>query len=88
MPAQARLRCQPVRGWGLRATTSADGILANPGALSGLDFQVRLKGASMADLYEVTGLVLPNTPPFETNGRLTGSLEPERAVWQYTDFRG
>ena len=67
---------------------SADGILANPGALSGLDFQVRLKGASMADLYEVTGLVLPNTPPFETNGRLTGSLEPERAVWQYTDFRG
>ena len=67
---------------------SAEGILANPGALSGLDFQVLLKGASMADLYELTGLVLPNTPPFETNGRLTGSLEPERAVWQYTDFRG
>lgn len=67
---------------------SAEGILANPGALSGLDFQVLLKGASMADLYELTGLVLPNTPPFETNGRLTGSLEPERAVWQYTDFHG
>lgn len=67
---------------------SAEGILANPGALSGLDFQVLLKGASMADLYEVTGLVLPNTPPFETNGRLTGSLEPERAVWEYTDFHG
>lgn len=67
---------------------SAEGILANPGALSGLDFQVLLKGASMADLYEVTGLVLPNTPPFETNGRLTGSLEPERAVWEYNDFHG
>ena len=67
---------------------SAEGILANPGALSGLDFQVRLKGDSMADLYEVTGLVLPNTPPFETDGRLTGSLEPERAVWQYDDFDG
>ncbi len=67
---------------------SAEGILANPGALSGLDFQVVLKGASMADLYEVTGLVLPNTPPFETDGRLTGSLEPERAVWQYNDFDG
>ena len=67
---------------------AAEGILANPGALSGLDFQVLLKGASMADLYELTGLVLPNTPPFETNGRLTGSLEPERAVWQYTDFHG
>ena len=67
---------------------SAEGILANPGALSGLDFQVLLKGASMADLYDLTGLVLPNTPPFETNGRLTGSLEPERAVWEYTNFRG
>lgn len=67
---------------------SAEGILANPGALSGLDFQVRLKADSMADLYELTGLVLPNTPPFETDGRLTGSLEPERAVWQYDDFDG
>lgn len=66
----------------------AEGILANPGALSGLDFQVFLKGASMADLYEVTGLVLPNTPPFETDGRLTGSLEPERAVWEYSNFDG
>ncbi|KQO20047.1 AsmA family protein [Acidovorax sp. Leaf78] len=67
---------------------SAEGILANPGALSGLDFQVLLKADSMADLYEVTGLVLPNTPPFETDGRLTGSLEPERAVWQYDNFDG
>ncbi len=66
----------------------AEGILANPGALSGLDFQVFLKGASMADLYELTGLVLPSTPPFETDGRLTGSLEPERAVWEYKNFDG
>lgn len=67
---------------------SAEGILANPGALSGLDFQVALTGGSMADLYELTGLVLPNTPPFQTKGRLTGSLEPERAVWEYNDFHG
>ncbi len=67
---------------------SAEGILANPGALSGLDFDVALKADSMADLYEVTGLVLPNTPPFRTRGRLTGSLEPERAVWEYSNFRG
>src|SRR3989344_3701505 len=67
---------------------SAEGVLANPGALSGLDFQVFLQGGSMADLYDLTGLVLPNTPAFETRGRLTGSLEPERAVWEYNDFRG
>lgn len=67
---------------------SAEGVLANPGELSGLDFQVFLQGGSMADLYDLTGLVLPNTPAFETRGRLTGSLEPERAVWEYNDFRG
>ncbi|MBY0412501.1 MAG: AsmA family protein [Burkholderiaceae bacterium] len=67
---------------------AAEGVLANPGALSGLDFQVALKGASMADLYELTGLVLPSTPPFETDGRLTGSLEPQRAVWEYRKFDG
>lgn len=67
---------------------SAQGVLANPGALSGLDFQVALQGDSMADLYHLTGLVLPSTPAFETRGRLTGSLEPERAVWEYSDFNG
>lgn len=70
------------------AALSAEGILANPGALSGMDFDVVLKADSMADLYEVTGLVLPNTPPFETRGHLTGSLEPERAVWSYSNFKG
>lgn len=70
------------------ATLSAEGILANPASLSGMDFDVMLKADSMADLYEATGLVLPNTPPFETRGHLTGSLEPERAVWSYSDFHG
>lgn len=67
---------------------SAEGFLANPRALSGMDFDVQLSGNSMADLYDVTGLVLPNTPAFRTRGRLTGSLEPERAVWQYSRFDG
>lgn len=68
--------------------TAVQGILANPGALSGMDFQVMLKGASMADLYALTGLVLPNTPAFQTRGRLQGSLQPGRAVWDYRDFSG
>lgn len=67
---------------------AAEGFLTNPGALSGLDFQVFLKGASMSDLFGLTGLVLPSTPPFETKGRLTGSLEPKHAVWKYNDFDG
>lgn len=71
-----------------RLETAVQGILANPGALSGIDLQVMLKGASMADLYALTGLVLPNTPAFQTQGRLQGSLQPGRAVWDYRDFTG
>lgn len=68
--------------------TAVEGIVANPGALSGMDLRVILKGASMADLYALTGLVLPNTPAFQTRGRLHGSLQPGRAVWDYRDFTG
>ncbi|GKS91330.1 AsmA family protein [Acidovorax sp. SUPP2539] len=65
-----------------------EGILSNPAALSGMDLKVMLKAESMADLYDLTGLVLPNTPPFRTSGRLVGSLEPDNAVWEYRDFDG
>ena len=74
------------RAGSLRA--QAEGILANPRELSGMDLQVELEGASMADLYALTGLVLPSTPAFKTKGRLLGSLAPETAVWEYRDFDG
>ncbi|MDN5540042.1 AsmA family protein, partial [Comamonas sp.] len=66
----------------------AEGILDNPKTLDGLDFQVQVRGKSMADLFELSGLLLPATPPFETNGRLIGSLAPGKAVWQYEKFQG
>ncbi|MFT3815432.1 MAG: AsmA family protein [Acidovorax sp.] len=65
-----------------------EGTLANPAALSGLDVRLALRADSMADLYGLTGIVLPNTPPFQTTGRLVGSLQPKQAVWDYRDFRG
>jgi len=68
--------------------TEVEGILANPAALTGMDLQVMLKASSMADLYALTGLVLPNTPPFQTRGHLVGSLAPEQATWDYKDFQG
>ncbi|NMM79326.1 membrane assembly protein AsmA, partial [Acidovorax sp. SRB_14] len=65
-----------------------EGTLTNPTALAGMDLRVLLAGATMADLYALTGLVLPNTPPYQTNGRLVGNLTPERATWDYQDFHG
>lgn len=64
------------------------GTLSNPLALDGMDLQVSLQGASMADLYDLSGLVLPSTPAYATHGRLVGSLEPGRARWEYKDFDG
>lgn len=66
----------------------AEGFLDNPKTLDGLDFQVKVLGKSMADLFELTGLLLPATPPFETSGHLIGSLQPGKAVWQYEKFQG
>lgn len=80
-PLQVKARAGSVQA-------EAEGILANPAALSGLDFQVALKAASMADLFDLTGIVLPNTPPFQTRGHLVGSLAPESATWEYRDFSG
>ena len=66
----------------------AEGFLDNPRTLDGLDFQVRLRGRSMADLFDLTGLLLPATPPFETSGHLVGSLQPGKAIWSYEKFQG
>ncbi|GGH54093.1 hypothetical protein GCM10010975_10290 [Comamonas phosphati] len=66
----------------------AEGFLDNPKTLDGLDFQVRLRGSNMADLFPLTGLLLPATPPFETSGHLIGSLQPGKAVWDYQKFQG
>ncbi|WP_423453932.1 AsmA family protein [Ottowia sp. VDI28] len=71
-----------------RLGATAEGIIENPRALSGLDLRVSVKGDSMAQLYGLTGLVLPDTPPFQTRGRLVGSLKPNGAVWSYNDFTG
>lgn len=68
--------------------TEVEGILANPAALDGMDLQVMLKASSMADLYALTGLVLPNTPPFQTRGHLVGNLRPDQATWEYREFHG
>ncbi len=71
-----------------RLGATAEGHIANPRHLSGLDFEVSLRGGSLADLYPLTGIVLPDTPPFSTRGQLVGQLKPDAAVWDYRDFSG
>ena len=67
---------------------NAQGRVGNVDSDPAVDLQVQVKGPSMALLYPLTGLVLPRTAPFETSGRLQGTLGERQALWHYRDFRG
>ena len=64
------------------------GTLTNPASLTALDLRLHLSGASMAHLYPLTGVVLPDTPPFDTRGRLIGELRKQGSSWRYEKFTG
>lgn len=67
---------------------SASGTLINPSHLAALDVKLKLSAMSMAQLYVLTGIIMPETPPFSTEGHLHGSLDPSGAKWRYQDFKG
>ncbi len=66
----------------------ARGSVTRPQDLAALDVQLKLQGATMADLYPILGVVLPNTPAYSTEGHLVGTLQPGHETWTYSGFRG
>src|SRR5690606_15933388 len=71
-----------------KVQAQAAGLIGNLYEHPEIELDVQLEAPSMAMLYPVTGLVLPNTAPVKTDGRLTGTLDPEKALWQHQDFHG
>ena len=69
-------------------SVTAEGTLTNPAQLAAIDLKLHVSGASAARLYAVTGLLLPETPPFSTAGRLHGHLAPGASQWTYEKFTG
>jgi uncharacterized protein involved in outer membrane biogenesis len=65
-----------------------EGMVTDPRAPAGLDLKLSLAGASMADLYPLTGVLLPETPPYATTGRLIGKKSGAAWNWTYKDFTG
>ena len=65
-------------------TLKAKGTLENLAELSGLSATFDLQGKNLADLYVVSGVVLPATPPYKLSGQLDKTLE----VWAATKIRG
>ena len=65
-----------------------EGTLTKPTQLAALDMNLKLSGPSMARLYPLIGVLLPETPAYTTSGRLAGALGPESSRWTYDKFNG
>ncbi len=64
------------------------GTLTDPVHLAALDLKLWFSGSSMAKLYAITGVTLPNTPPYATEGRLKAELHRSNSRFSYENFHG
>ncbi len=62
----------------------ARGNLVNPFQWRRFDLQLELSGQDLEDLYPLTGLAAPQTPPYRFDGRLSRDND----VWRYREFSG
>lgn len=71
-----------------KTSIKVEGTVTRPSKLAALDMRLALAGASMAHLYDLSGIVLPETPPFATEGHLSGVLDDQGGQWKYEKFSG
>lgn len=65
------------------------GSVNDPMKMGGVDVQLKFSGDSLGELYDLTGVLLPDTPPFETDGRLVAKIDTEKSsVFDYRNFNG
>jgi AsmA family protein len=64
------------------------GTLTDPTHLAAVDLRLWLQGQSMAHLYNLTGVTLPETPPYATEGRFVGQFHRGASMFRYENFTG
>lgn len=62
----------------------AEGRMTNLLQVSAVDLQIKLRGDNLARLYPLLGIVIPDTPPYTTEGRLRHAEK----WWRYEKFYG
>lgn len=60
------------------------GVFNDPFNFSGVNVNLKITGDNLADLFYLTAIPLPPTPPYSLNGQLTKNND----VWGYSDFTG
>jgi uncharacterized protein involved in outer membrane biogenesis len=61
-----------------------DGSITRPFDLGHFNATLRLQGRDLSDIYLLTGITTPNTPPY----RLAGKLTRDDAKFTFSDFTG
>ena len=69
---------------GARSRMTADGSVTRPFDLGRFTAALTLDGQDLSDLYLLTGVTFPNTPPY----KLVGTLARDESVWRFADFSG
>ncbi|MFP6558856.1 AsmA family protein [Paraburkholderia sp. B3] len=64
------------------------GTLTDPAHLAAVDLRLWLQGESMAHLYSLTGVTLPETPPYATEGHFVGEFHRGASEFRYENFTG
>ena len=67
-----------------RTQLSAKGVVDNLQAFAGLNASFDIRGQNLDELYNISGVVLPSTPPY----RLQGQLGKQDLVWIASQLRG
>jgi uncharacterized protein involved in outer membrane biogenesis len=62
------------------------GTLTDPTSPDALDLRLWLTGQSLAQLYDLLGVTLPESPPYATEGRLVGQLALHKERVRYERF--
>jgi len=63
---------------------AVEGSIAEPALPGNADLKVRASGPTLGDWYRITGIGIPDSPPYRTEGRLLH----EGGRWSYQDFTG
>jgi uncharacterized protein involved in outer membrane biogenesis len=67
---------------------AVEGTLTKPAELAAVDMNLKVSGSSMSKLYAVSGIYLPETPPFAIEGHLNGVLDTHGSRWVLEPFSG
>ncbi len=71
------------------AEVSFVGFINDPMKMGGVDLRLKFAGNSLGNLYDLTGVLLPDTPPYETDGHLVAKIDPDHgSVFNYNNFNG